>query len=166
MLHIYVKWLYTYVASFCSQCFTVFSDVCCKCVYLDVAYVSSVLSGCCVCVAMLFQLFHVFLSVSDACFKRFISFQTYVASVVSDCFKSRSDVASLSSPSAASPWCLLGVSSSSATRQVMLRFTFYVMRGCLDGMLLLVGHGSVAWDWELRADALLAPNVRTPVPPF
>jgi hypothetical protein len=33
-----------------------FSDICCKCVYLDVAYVSK----------------HMFASVSDACFKYFI----------------------------------------------------------------------------------------------
>jgi hypothetical protein len=31
------------VASFCSQCFICFPDVCCKCVYLDVAYVSHML---------------------------------------------------------------------------------------------------------------------------
>jgi len=34
-----LQWLYTYVANFCSQCFIYFLDVCCKCVYLDVAYV-------------------------------------------------------------------------------------------------------------------------------
>jgi hypothetical protein len=30
--------LYMYIASFCSNVSSVFSDVCCKCVYLDVAY--------------------------------------------------------------------------------------------------------------------------------
>ena len=48
-----------------------------------------------------------FVSVSDTCFKRFICLHTYVASVVSGYFKSRSGVAALSSSSAASPWCLL-----------------------------------------------------------
>ena len=52
---------------------SVFSDVCCKCVYLDVAYVCNVFS-----------------SVSEACFKCFICLLLYVASVVSECFKSRS----------------------------------------------------------------------------
>jgi hypothetical protein len=41
MLHM-LQWLHTYVASVYSQCFICFfSDVCCKRVYLDVAYVSS-----------------------------------------------------------------------------------------------------------------------------
>jgi hypothetical protein len=55
MLHM-LQWLYTYVANSCSECFIVFSDICCKCVYLDVAYVfihmiwsKCFLSGCCVC---------------------------------------------------------------------------------------------------------------------
>jgi hypothetical protein len=73
MLHM-LQWLYTYVVSSCSQCFICFSDVCCKCVYLDVAYVfahmmqvfyldvSYVYNG--------FKCFSgVFASVSDACFK-------------------------------------------------------------------------------------------------
>jgi hypothetical protein len=43
-----------------------------KCFYLDVAMCCNV-----------FQVFHVFsISVSDACFNRFIGLQTYVASVV------------------------------------------------------------------------------------
>ena len=54
---------------------SVFSYACCKCVYLDVAYVShiccNVLYGCCVCFAMVFKCFHVFLQV----------FQTRVSSV-------------------------------------------------------------------------------------
>jgi hypothetical protein len=29
-----------------------------------------------------------------------------------------------------------------------------------------LGHGSVAWDGELRLDVLLAPNVQALVPPF
>jgi hypothetical protein len=97
-----LQWLYTYVTSFCS-CFICFLDVCCRCVYLNVAYVSHI---CCKCfIWMLYS--GVFVSVSDACFKCFICLQTYVASVASECFKSRSGVASLSSLSAGSPWCLL-----------------------------------------------------------
>ena len=71
-------------------------------------YIASVLSGCCVCVAMVLKCFMCFFaSVLDACFKRFICLHTYVASVVSGCLKSRLGVASLSSPSTASPRCLL-----------------------------------------------------------
>jgi hypothetical protein len=75
---------------------SVFSDVCCKCVYLDVAYVFThmmqvfyldvvhVYNG--------FKCFQVFLQVfSDACFKCFICFQSYVA-IVALGFKSRSSV--------------------------------------------------------------------------
>ena len=71
---------------------SVFFDVCCKCVYLDVAYVFT----------QMMQVFYrdvayvyngfkcfssVFASVSDACF---IYFQTYVAIVASVCFKTKS----------------------------------------------------------------------------
>jgi hypothetical protein len=56
--------------------------------------IASVLSGCWVCL----QWFQVFSgNVSDACFKCFICLQTYVASVVSGCLKSRSGVAYLPS---------------------------------------------------------------------
>jgi hypothetical protein len=55
----------------------VFSDICCKYVYLDVAYiytyVGRVLSGCCVSFAMAFQVFSGVLQV----------FRTYVLSVSS-----------------------------------------------------------------------------------
>jgi hypothetical protein len=90
-----LQWLYTYVVNVYSQCFICFLDICCKCVYLDVAYVSHIcckcLSVCCVYVAMVFKCFMCFFaSVSDACFKHFICLQTYVASVVSECFKSKS----------------------------------------------------------------------------
>ena len=39
VLHM-IQWLYMYVASVCSKCLVCFSDVYCKCVYLDVVYVS------------------------------------------------------------------------------------------------------------------------------
>jgi hypothetical protein len=68
--------LYTYVANICPHCFICFSDICCKCVYLEVAYVSRI---CCKCfyldVAYVLQsfssVFQVFLQV----------FQTYVSNV-------------------------------------------------------------------------------------
>ena len=54
---------------------SVFSDVCCKCVYLDVAYVSHTCCKCfiwmCVCVAMVSSVFRVFLRV----------FRTHVSNV-------------------------------------------------------------------------------------
>jgi hypothetical protein len=63
---------------------------------------------CCVCFCNGFKYFlGVFASVLDVCFKYFICFQTYVASVAFECFKSRLGVASPSSPSAASSQCLL-----------------------------------------------------------
>jgi hypothetical protein len=63
------------------------------------AYVANVfiwmLHMCC----KVFQVFScVFTSVSDTCFKYFICFQTYVTFVASRCFKTRSSVASPSSP--------------------------------------------------------------------
>jgi hypothetical protein len=73
---------------------TITAHVCCKCVYLDVAYASHV---CCNCFIWMLRMvcngFQVFLCVfawvSDACFKCFICLQTYVTSVASRCFKSR-----------------------------------------------------------------------------
>jgi hypothetical protein len=40
---------------FCSQCFICFLDVCCKCVYLDAAYVSHV---CCKCFMWMLRIFY------------------------------------------------------------------------------------------------------------
>jgi hypothetical protein len=62
--------------------------------YLDIAYVLKLFSS-------------VFANVSVACFKCFICLQTYVASVVSKCFKSRLDVVFPSLLFAVLPWCLL-----------------------------------------------------------
>jgi hypothetical protein len=97
----------------CKRMFLMFHLLYCKCVYLDVAYVLYIcckrfiwmLRMCCNCFSSVFSC--VFVSVSDACFKYFICLQTYVANVVSVCFKSRSGVASPSLLSVASPWCLL-----------------------------------------------------------
>jgi hypothetical protein len=65
-----------------SRCFIYFTHML-QVFYLDVAYVCND-----------FQVFSgVFSNVSDACLKYFICLQTYVASVASRCFKSRSGVA-------------------------------------------------------------------------
>jgi hypothetical protein len=91
-----------------------FPEVCCKCVYLDVAYVfthrvQSVLSGYCV----FLQWFQVFLGafVSVLCIKCFICFLTYVVFVASGCFKIRSSVAS------PSPFCCLASVSGVGRRR-------------------------------------------------
>ena len=77
-----------------------FPDACCKCVYLDVAYVSHIRCMCFIWIFVYgcngFQVFSgVFLSLLEACFKCFNYLQKYVATVVFRCFKSRSCVASL-----------------------------------------------------------------------
>jgi hypothetical protein len=56
-------------------------------------YVACILSRCCVCKCIM-CFWGVFVSVLDAYFKCFICIQTYVASVASGCFNSRSVVAS------------------------------------------------------------------------
>jgi hypothetical protein len=112
MLHL-LQWLYTYVVSYCSQCFICFhtyvASVCIYMLHMFHTYVTSVLSRYCVCFTMVLRRFSgVFASVSDACFKCFICLQImYVASVASGCFKSRSGVASPFSLSTVSPQCLL-----------------------------------------------------------
>jgi hypothetical protein len=72
-----LQWLYTYVARVCLQCFIFFSNVCCKHVNWDVAYVFThmlkvfYLDVTYVCNGL--QVFlSVFASISDACFKCFI----------------------------------------------------------------------------------------------
>ena len=74
-----------------------FPDVCCKCVYLDIAYVSHI---CCSCfiwmlhtLAMAFKCFQVFCKFFGCMLKCFYLLQTYVASVSSGPCKNRSDVA-------------------------------------------------------------------------
>jgi hypothetical protein len=111
MLHM-LQWLYTYVASFCSQCFICFLKTYVAIVFIWMlhmfhTYVASVLFRCCICFATVFKCPScVFTSVLDACFKCFICLYTYVG-VASGCFKSRSDATSSSSLSAASPRCLV-----------------------------------------------------------
>jgi hypothetical protein len=76
-----------------------FSDVCCKCVYLDVANVSYICCKCFIWILHMFcngfaSVFRVFFaSVLDTCFKCFICLQMYVANVSSECFKSRLNIA-------------------------------------------------------------------------
>jgi hypothetical protein len=89
--------LYMYVANICSQCFICFSAFVASVFYLNIAYVLHI---CCECFIWMLRMFYnsfqvflgVFASVSDACFKYFICFQTYVTNVSSECFKSRSVV--------------------------------------------------------------------------
>jgi hypothetical protein len=74
---------------------SIFSDICCKCVYLDIAYISHI---CCKCFIWMLHMFcngfsSVFANVLDICFKCFICLQTYVADVSSECFKGTSAVA-------------------------------------------------------------------------
>jgi hypothetical protein len=69
---------------------SVFSDVCCKCAYLDITYVSHV------CCKSMFEMFHLFQSLccnkcfyvaSCKCFIRMLHmFHTHVVSVCSKCF--------------------------------------------------------------------------------
>jgi hypothetical protein len=76
-----LQWLYTYVSSVCSKCFILFSR----------RMFASVSSECCICFHTYIKCFQVFFSsVSYACFELF---RTYVASVLSGCFKSRSSIA-------------------------------------------------------------------------
>ena len=70
MLHI-LQWLCMYVANMCPNVSSVFSDVCCKCVYLDVAYVSHI---CCECFIWMLRLFA-------------MVFKFFFASVLNPCFK-------------------------------------------------------------------------------
>ena len=106
-----LQWLYTYVASVCSECFICFSNVCYKSVYLDVVYVSHKRCKCFMwmlhmffngflsvfsCVLQVFQS-HI-LSVSNACFKCFIYLHTYICC---KCFQNRSSVAVGDAPAAA-----------------------------------------------------------------
>jgi hypothetical protein len=67
--------------AYVSNILSVFSDVRCKCFYLDVAYVSRICCKCllsrgCVCFAMAFQVllqvFRMYVQVFNACYKHFI----------------------------------------------------------------------------------------------
>jgi hypothetical protein len=89
MLHM-LQWLYMYVTSICSKCFicffrrmlqasvsnvsSAFSDVCCKCTYLDVAYVSHI---CCKSIFEMFQLFQSYVAINI--------FMLLVANILYDC---------------------------------------------------------------------------------
>jgi hypothetical protein len=97
-----LQWLYTYVGSFCSQCFCCFSGRMLQ-VCLSVTHMLHVrLSRCCLYFAMAFQAFPgVFTSVSDVRCKCFNCFRAFVANVLFGCFKSRSGVASPFLPSVA-----------------------------------------------------------------
>jgi hypothetical protein len=80
-----------------------FSNICCKCIYLDVAYVFKRMMQVFYLDEWMLCMFYdgfkcfsgIFASHSNACF---ICFHTYVAIVASRYFKTRSSIASLSSP--------------------------------------------------------------------
>jgi hypothetical protein len=98
MLHM-LQWLYTYVTSLCSKCFICFSDVCCKYVYLHVAYILHNIGS------VLSWMLHIFCNDFLKCFQVFLQvFQTHVVKVLSECFKSRSGVATRD-PSATAACC-------------------------------------------------------------
>jgi hypothetical protein len=98
MLHM-LQWLYTCVASSCSQCFIyffrrmlqvcfiwmfhMFSCIWCKCFIWRLRMF-----------IMVSSVFQVFLQVFRRMFQCFICFQTYVAIIVSGCFKTRSGAVS------------------------------------------------------------------------
>ena len=66
---------------------SVFSNVCCKCIYLDVVYVSHICYKCFIWMLRMFAIVsRVFASVLDAYFKCFIDFHSYVANVATGCF--------------------------------------------------------------------------------
>jgi hypothetical protein len=125
-----LQWLYTYLVSVCFHCFICFLDVCCKCVYLDVAYVSHI---CCKCFtwmlrmfAMVFKCFHMFLQL----------FQTHVLSVSSvfrcmlqvlhlDVSKVDRDVAHVArTPMASEQWPAVGFPSSRGALHPLLYSPF------------------------------------------
>jgi hypothetical protein len=99
-----------------------FPYVCCKCVYLDVAYVTHMLQVFYLDVVYVLQWFScVFANVSDACFKCFVYLQTCVG-----CFKIRSGVASPSLLSAALPRCLILLLASACIYRPLPLFSMLV----------------------------------------
>jgi hypothetical protein len=75
------------VVSICPQCFICFLDVCCKCVYMDVAYVSHMCCKCFIC-----TLYKYFCKCCRRIFQSFHLSFWYIASVASGYFTSRSGV--------------------------------------------------------------------------
>jgi hypothetical protein len=122
-----------YVASVYFKFFIYFFILCCQYVYLDVAYVSHIYWKRFIC--MLHMLCNGFSSVSvflqvfqNACFKCFICLRTYIANILFRCFISRSGVAFPSSPSPASPRCLL-LLAPAGIRYPLSLFSMLVMFG-------------------------------------
>jgi len=95
--------------------FYLFRRILQMCLYVSHICLQIFLSGCCL---YFCNDFKCFLGISDACFKCFIYLHMYVVTVASEYFKSRSGVASPSSPSAASPRCLR---SSTSRRRLGIR---------------------------------------------
>jgi hypothetical protein len=109
-----LQWLYMYVASVCSKCFSYFRRVlhvfclgvayvlhlCCKCfiwiLYMFHTYITSVLFGCCICFTLMLQVFHpnvayvfntCFPRVSDVCCKCFNRFKRMLQMLSYRCWK-------------------------------------------------------------------------------
>ena len=85
MLH--MLQLFKYFRCFRGMFHLCFLDACCKCVYLDVAYISHIHCMCFIWMLCMVEMVSivflgVFSSVSEACFKCFNCLQTYVATVV------------------------------------------------------------------------------------
>jgi hypothetical protein len=109
-----LQWLYTYLQVSVPHVLSVFqmyvASVFIWMLYMFHTYIANVLSGCCICVSMVFQVFSgVFACVSAVCFKCFkrmfqvfICLHTYVANVSPRYFRNRSGVAVGDSPAAAS----------------------------------------------------------------
>ena len=124
-----LQWLYTYVASVCSKCFSCFRWML-HVFYLGVAYVSHL---CCKCFIRMLHMFshicyicfamatHVFSLCFRCMLQVFQLFQTYVASVSPRCCKSRYGVAHV-----------------------------VVDPICISRLLQLLGLPACAWVWKGR----------------
>jgi hypothetical protein len=117
-------------ASVCSHYFICFLDICCKCVYLDIAYVSHI---CCKCFiwmlrmfVMIFKYFWMFLQVVQIHVSSVSSiFQTYVTSAASGCFKVDQDTAHVArAPMARERWPTTGFPSSRGAPRLVLYSPF------------------------------------------
>jgi len=108
MLHVAMI-VHIYVASFCSQCFICFfKHILQVCLYVSHICLQIFLSRCCLYFCNGFKCFKVFFRCFRCMFQVFhLPSHVCFVTVTSEYFKSRSGVASPSSPSAASPRCLL-----------------------------------------------------------
>jgi len=119
MLHVAMI-VHIYVASFCSQCFICFfKHILQVCLYVSHICLQIFLSRCCLYFCNGFKCFKVFFRCFRCMFQVFhLPSHVCFVTVTSEYFKSRSGVASPSSPSAASPRCLR---SSTSRRRLGIR---------------------------------------------